>query len=205
MENENLRIYDLLSFLKKWSVVIIIIAIIAGYGGHKYLVKQKYSNTILLGLTYNDTSGAVGKIQKSHYYTTISGIDLMIRAYYVKDDIAKSLESKSINLDSESMSKVDKNISIMQNPANWTFTIKYTSENKAEINSILEAYSNKIVKTMKLGYCYSVHKISLGQISEVNSEIYTVIYSMIGIIFGILVSAFLDMIIFKGRKSGGKE
>ncbi|WP_297438331.1 hypothetical protein [uncultured Clostridium sp.] len=198
MGNENLTIYDLLSFFKRWGIVIIIIAIIVGYGGHKYLVKPKYSNTVLLGLTDTDTSGAVGKIKKSHYYTMISGVDLLMRMKVFQNDIAGGLQGQS-------MAKVNKGINIIQNPENMTFTIQYTSENKSEINNILDAYSNKIIEIMKKGYCYSIHKISLGKLSEVNSEIYTVIYSMIGIIFGILVSAFLDMIIFKGRKSGGKE
>ena len=185
-------------FLKRWSILIILFAVL-GVISSSYLIKPKYTNNI--SMEFKETSAHLGEKKKeiNLYYQTINNMDIYNRILILKNDMPDSIRK---NVD-----EIQKNITIIQSPKDKTFMINYTSSNKSEINQILNDYANIVVEKHIAIYSYEIIKHGLGQIHEVNQNMYKVLFAMLGVFLGIILSICLDMLFCKNKKitEGGRR
>ena len=184
-------------FLKKWGLLIVIITII-GVFSSSYLIKPKYTNSVLMQFKNNSTNSSGKREDISLYHQAVNNMDVYNRITIFKDDLPSYI--------SDNIGNIQKNINIIQNIRNKTFLIKYTSSNENEVNEVLNKYTNLIVEKHRAIDTYQIVKQGLGQIHIASQTIYKVLFGMLGIFLGIILSICLDMLFCKNKKiTGGRR
>ena len=193
MKNDIINISDLILFLKRWGILIIILTIIAGIYGTK-IITPRYANSIVLKVTPTNDLGVKSKKAHLNYVMAIDEIKLLKRVEVFNE----KLEAAKLP---ESIPVINNNIMVIPTINKETVEIKYISKNKEDITNILNVYTNTLIAQMSdFYYPYKFKAISTTGIQVVEETLQRTIITAIGFLTSIFICAFLNMIFFRKKK-----
>ena len=193
MKNEIINISDLILFLKRWGIIIIILTIIAGIYGTK-IITPRYANSIVLKVTPTNDLGVKSKKAHLNYAMAIDEVKLLKRVEVFNE----KLEAAKLP---ESIPVVNDNIMVIPTIDKGTIEIKYISTDKKDITKTLNIYTNTLIAQMSdFYYPYKFKSISTTGIQVVEETLQRTIITIIGFLVSIFICAFLNIIFFRKKK-----
>ena len=190
MKNNKLEISNLILFIRRWGIFIIIIGTLIGVSS-KFLVKERYRNSIVLNVKSETFNKLSNKENIQNYSLTIDEIELLREVKEFNELIDNKNMQKSLRL-------VKENIKLVPNIKRQNIEVIYMSTKKENINNVLNIYTDAIIQQMNnFKYSYKITKSNLGEIQPISNNLIIGIFICIGVLSTIIICGFLDIILFR--------